>query len=66
MKYAIEEVEEFNYEDMSAPELADYCLNLFEQIGRERKKRIKTMLIHKYNAAAKYYNDNINKVMKLC
>lgn len=61
-----EEVEELSFEDMSAIELADYCLNLFERIGRERKKKEKNWLIKKYNAAAEYYNNNINKVMKLC
>lgn len=50
---------------MAATELADYCIELYEAIQRERKKIPKRKLIAEYNKAANYYNNNIQKVMKL-
>lgn len=50
---------------LAATELADHCIDLFEQIQHEKNKILRRNLISRYDAAAKYYNSNINNVMKL-
>ena len=50
---------------LAATELADHCITLYEAAQHERKKVAKRLLIAEYNKAAKYYNDNIQKVMTI-
>jgi hypothetical protein len=62
-----ETTEEINLSTLVATELADYCIDLWEKIHREKSKLLKKVLTKQYNQAANYYNTNINpKIMKLC
>lgn len=62
-----EEQEPIDITKFAATELADYCIDLWEKIHRERSKLVKRLLTKQYNEAANYYNNNVNpKIMKLC